>query len=231
MIRLTKNKITLLLILALCCVNNTSFSQDLRLSWQECIDLALKNNNNLKSAIAAERSTDNLNNASIAAFLPQASANFSSNRGNNGNSTNPSLTTVQSNVTQAYTGTLSVTQNLFNGFSDVGKFDQTKANNLVSKANVQIAKAQLSYDLKYAYENLSYAKQTVQLLDNIIKRREDNLRIIELRYKSGMENKGSLLLARAYLDQAKYDRLQGTNLIETARAQLCRAIGTSDCKA
>lgn len=218
------------LIFALLLFAQPTLANDL-LSWQECVDLALKNNSNLKSAIATERATHYQNNAATSGFLPQATATLSSNRGNNGNSNNPSLTTVSSGVSQAYTGSISVTQNLFNGFSDVGKFDQTKANNMVSKANVQIAKAQVSYDLKYAYENFAYAKETVTLLDSIIKRREDNLNIIELRYKSGMENKGSLLLAQAYLEQAKYDRLQGANLIETARAQLCRAIGTSDCKA
>ncbi len=210
--------------------NQKTFADDQILSWRECVELALKNNNNLKSAIATERSTNYLNNASVSGFLPQATATLSSNRGNNGNSTNPSLTTVPSGITQAYTGSISVTQNVFNGFSDIGKFDQTKANNMVSKANVQVVKAQVSYDLKFAYENLAYAKETVALLDNIIKRREDNLNIIDLRFRSGMENKGSLLLARAYLDQARFDRLQGANLVASARAQLCRALGISDCK-
>ncbi len=219
---------TLLLFFVLLFPHQTFANE--QLSWQECIEAARKNNNNLKSAIATERSTNYLKNASVSGFLPQATATLTSNRGNNGNSTNPSLTTVSGGVTEAYVGSVSVTQNLFSGFSDVGKFDQTKANNIVSKANVRIVKAQVSYDLKYAFENLSYAKETVALLDSIIKRRQDNLNIIELRYRSGMENKGSLLLAQAYLDQANYDRLQGTNLIESAKAQLCRALGISDCK-
>ncbi len=221
---------SVLLLFVLLFFSQKTFANDQILSWAECVEMALKNNNNLKSAIATERATNYQNNASVSGFLPQATATLSSNRGNNGNSTNPSLTTVSSGITQAYTGSIAVTQNVFNGFSDVGKFDQTKANNMVSKANVQIAKAQVSYDLKYAYENLAYAKETVALLDNIIKRREDNLNIIDLRFRSGMENKGSLLLARAYLDQARFDRLQGANLIDSARAQLCRALGVSDCK-
>ncbi|MDX2083668.1 MAG: TolC family protein, partial [Rickettsiales bacterium] len=199
-------------------------------SWQECIEIAAQNNNNLKSAIAAERSTYFQSNAAASGFLPQASATLSSNRGTGGNASNPSITTVQGNITQAYSGSVSLTQNLFSGFLDVGKFDQAKANNMVAKANITIAKAQVSYDLKAAYQNFYYAKESVKLLDSIIKRRQDNLHIIELRFKSGMENKGSLLLAQAYLEQAKFNRLQGANLIETARAQLCKALGISDCK-
>ncbi len=226
---MSKVKFTLLLFTLLFFAQNGL--ADEVLSWQECVELAAKNNNNLKSAIASERATNYQKNATVSAFLPQASANLISNRGNSGNSSNPSATTVQSSVVQAYNETFSVTQNVFNGFSDVGKFDQAKANNIISKVNILIAKAQISYDLKYAFANLNYAKATIKLLDRIIKRRQDNLDIINLRFKSGMENKGSLLLAQAYLEQARYDRLQGVNLVESARAQLCKAIGTSDCKA
>lgn len=226
---MSRVKFTLLLFILLLFARN-GFA-DAALSWQECVEIAATNNNNLKSAIASERATNYQHNATVSAFLPQATATLLSNRGNSGNSTNPSATTVQGGVVQAYNNTISVTQNVFNGFSDVGKFDQAKANNMVSKATVRIAKAQVSYDLKYAFANLDYAKSTVKLLDRIIKRRQDNLNIINLRFKSGMENKGSVLLAQAYLDQAKYDRMQGVNLIESARAQLCKAIGTSDCKA
>jgi outer membrane protein len=199
------------------------------LTWEQCVEMAAMNNSALRSAIAAERSTYYLNNAAIAGFLPQAVATISSNRGTAGNSTNPANTTVQNDIIQAYNGSVSITQNVFNGFFDVGKFDQTKANNMVSKANIMIVKAQVNYDLKLAYANFSYAKETVALLDQIIKRREDNLEIIRLRFKGGMENKGSLLLAQSYFEQAKYDRLQGENLISSARAQLCKALGLSKC--
>jgi outer membrane protein TolC len=216
---------TILFLLFFC---QSSFAEEV-LSWQQCIDLAAKNNNNLKSALASERATFYQNNAAASGFLPQATANLTSNRGTGGNASNTSLTTVQGSITQAYTGSIAVTQNIFAGFADVGKFDQAKANNMVSKANVNIVKAQISYDLKLSYQNFSYAKETVALLENIIQRRKDNLRIIELRYKGGMENKGSLLLAKAYLEQANYDSMQGSNLIESARAQLCKAIGLSEC--
>lgn len=199
------------------------------LTWKQVVEMAAMNNSALRSAIAAERSTYYLSNAALSTFLPQAVATLSSNRGTAGNSTNPSNTTVQNNIIQAYNGTITVTQNVFNGFGDIGRFDQAKANNMVSKANIMIVKAQVGYDLKYAYGNFSFAKETVKLLDAIIKRREDNLRIIELRFKGGMENKGSLLLARAYLEQAQYDRMQAENLISTARAQLCKAIGITKC--
>ncbi len=192
----------------------TTFAQEV-ISWQQSVDLAIKNNNNLRAAIENEKATKYQKNATVSGFLPQATASLSTQRTNN--------------VDENYDGVISVNQNLFNGFSDVGKFDQAKANNLISKAYINIVKAQVSYDLKSAYQNFIYAKETVTLLDEIIKRREDNLQIIDLRFKSGMENKGSLLLAKAYLEQAKYDRLQARNLIETARAQVCRAIGMNKC--
>jgi len=222
MTKITKIFLTLILL-------SVSARAEEVLTWKQVVEMAAMNNSALRSAIAAERSTYYLSNAALSTFLPQAVATLSSNRGTAGNSTNPSNTTVQNNIIQAYNGTITVTQNVFNGFGDIGRFDQAKANNMVSKANIMIVKAQVGYDLKYAYGNFSFAKETVKLLDAIIKRREDNLRIIELRFKGGMENKGSLLLARAYLEQAQYDRMQAENLISTARAQLCKAIGITKC--
>lgn len=210
----------LTLSLALLCFTQPSFADEV-FSWKQCVDLATANNNNLKAAIENEKSTAYQRNATISGFLPHATANLGSDR---------NATTRSNIISQTYTNSVSVTQNIFSGLQDVGKFDQAKANNMVSKANILLIKAQVSYDLKFSYQNLTYAKETVNLLDNIIRRRQDNLHIIELRFKSGMENKGSLLLARAYLEQAKYDRLQGSNLIESARAQLCKAMGLSDCQ-
>ncbi len=223
------NKILLYLALLILLLLAEPSLADGVFTWKQCVELAAANNNALKAAIATQKSAEYQRNSTASGFFPQASANLISNRGTGGNASNPSLSTTQSNISQTYTTTISVTQNVFSGFQDVGKFDQAQANIMVSKANVRIVKAQVSYDLKTSYSNLIYAKESVKLLDEIIRRREENLRIIEMRYKSGMENKGSLLLAQAYLEQAKYDRLQGANLVETARAQLCKAMGFGHC--
>src|SRR5690606_32293253 len=81
------------------------------------------------------------------------------------------------------------------------------------------------YDLRAAFENFTFAKSSRELSEEIVKRREENYRIVELRFESGHENKGSLLLSKAYLAQAKYDVLQAKNNEEVAKFQLLQVMG------
>lgn len=106
------------------------------LTFQQCIELAIQNNNNLKSAIASQKASGYRKNAAVSGFLPQATANVASSRGAIANAT-------QAGVVQNYSNSVSITQNVFAGFQDVGKFDQAKAENMVAMANIEIVKAQV----------------------------------------------------------------------------------------
>jgi outer membrane protein TolC len=114
---------------------------------------------------------------------------------------------------------------LFSGFQDHGKWTQAKASTRAARLSLQILKARISYDLKSAFQGVQYATEYVNLTDDIIHRREENLSMVRLRFQSGRENKGSELLSQAYLNQSRYDNLQARNALNVARAQLARALG------
>ncbi|MEI8347438.1 MAG: TolC family protein, partial [Pseudomonadota bacterium] len=123
---------------------------------------------------------------------------------------------------------LNATQNLFSGMQDKAKVDQAKAGVGVSQSNLNNVKAKLSYDLKSAYMNLIFSQNSIKLTQDIIGRRESNLKLVELRFTSGRENKGSVLLSKAYLEQAKYDHLQAINSLELGQVQLAKVLGIED---
>jgi outer membrane protein TolC len=83
----------------------------------------------------------------------------------------------------------------------------------------------VSYALKSAYESLLYSQDLRKLTQDIIRRREQNLKLVQLHYESGTENKGSVLLYKAYLAQAKYEDLQAQNAQKVAQAQLLQVLG------
>jgi outer membrane protein TolC len=97
-----------------------------------------------------------------------------------------------------------------------------------SRAKFIMTSARIIYELKVAFENLQYAQNNQKLTQEIIGRREENLKIVELRFEGGLENKGSVLLSQAYLAQARYDELQARNSELTARRQLARVLGIDD---
>lgn len=192
------------------------------LTWKQSLQRAAENNAELKAARANFESTQDLAKAARSGFLPTITLNTGLDRTS---STSDGVTTGGDN---SYTASVTATQNLFAGFGDTGRVSQANANARASEASLNAVKAKASSDLKTAYEGLIHAKEYIKLTEEILRRRADNLRMVELRFSNGRENKGSVLLSKAYLSQAKLDDLQARNDLETTRAQLARVLGYDD---
>jgi outer membrane protein TolC len=108
---------------------------------------------------------------------------------------------------------------------------QGEANRVVSEASLAVTRATVSQDLKAAFAGMKYAQDNVILTASIMRRQEENLRLVELRFESGNENKGSFLLTKAALAQARYDYLQAQQATDTARQQLARVLGRHEAAA
>lgn len=94
-----------------------------------------------------------------------------------------------------------------------------------AQAALITATAQLSRDLKAAYAGLLYAQDNVKLSEDILRRLLENLRLVELRFESGRENKGAYLLTRASVAQARLDLLQAQQALRSAQTQLASITG------
>jgi outer membrane protein len=200
-------------------------------SWAQCIDLVSKNNADLQTAEANLKATEEQEGVSRAGFLPQVSANLAYTKGNTTTNIDFSQTNNVGSFSansNNYTANLSGSWNLFSGFQNLGQFKQAKANTEAQRAALQISKAQISYDLKTSFQGLFYANEYAKLTKEIIKRREENMRLVELRFQSGLENKGSVLLSQANTEQAKLDDIQAENAKRIARAQLARSLGLDE---
>ncbi len=197
------------------------------LVWETCVQEAAANNPDLRAARA------NLNAAAYSAkgaysgYLPQLSAGASYNdiSGSGAAITSASATTTSQST---YNASISLSQNLFAGYQDQAKVAQGAANREASTASLAAAKAKLSQDLKDAFIGLKYAQDNVLLTEKIMHRLEENLRLVELRFESGNENKGSFLLTKASLAQARYDHLQAQQDLVSAQTQLARVLGRGD---
>lgn len=199
------------------------------LTFQNCIELALDKNTELKSAQSTLFSFENKEGVARYNFFPQISADIVNDRGEN-----VGLLRVVDNTTNSYTKTntysalLTLRQNVFNGLGDMAGTNQAGANTKASGQSLIITKAKLSFDLKNSFEGLRFAKEYQKLTKQIINRRKENLNIVELRYHNGMENKGSVLLSKATLQQAEYDNLVARNAERVSTAALARAIGLDE---
>lgn len=187
------------------------------LSWEACVQEAAAGNPELRAARASLEAAGHTAEGAYSGYLPQLSAGAGY--------TDTSGSTAS---TTTYSTSVSLSQNLFAGFQDRAKVAQGAANREVAAAGLAAAKAKLSQDLKSAFVGLRYAQDNVILTENIAHRREENLRLVELRFESGNENKGSYLLTKASLAQARYDSLQAQQDLVSAQAQLDRVLGRGE---
>jgi outer membrane protein len=188
------------------------------LTWEDCVARAAQNNPELRAARENLNAAVYQTKAARGGFLPQLSAGV--------NYTDQDTSSATSfGAASTYSASVTATQNLFAGFQDQAKVAQSRANQDITQASLDATKAKVSFDLKSAFAGLLYAQQSLKLTESIIQRRAENMRLVELRFEGGWENKGSLLLSRAALAQAELEHLQAGHALRVAQQQLAAVLG------
>lgn len=205
-------KLTLFSILFLC----TQCFAETKLSWSKAIELLQQNNAELILAEKTFKATAALEDNAASGYLPSVSASMGYTQ---------TKTSSPDDNSTVFAGTLSLSQNLFAGFKDNYKLSQARANTKIAFATFQTAKAKISYDLVNAYQGMISAQESLTLAKNIVRRRSDDLRLVELRFEGGRENKGSVLLSQAYLAEAKYENTLAEHALIAAQTTLANMLG------
>lgn len=193
------------------------------LSFNQCIELVKKNNADIHISEESLQSSLYQIDSSRGSYYPQLTGNIGYLQAG--------PTSLAGSATgNTYSASLTATQNLFSGFSDVAKVEQAQAQSRASRAALEITKAKVSFELKSSFANLLYAKETEKVAMDFQKRRQENFRMVELRFESGRENKGSLLLSQAYLKQAVVDVMKAQHVRKTSQSDLKKTLGSDDDK-
>jgi len=189
-------------------------------TWERAVQEAARTNPDLRAARSTLDSSRYQTRAARGGYFPQVSGGVGYTDVSRDSG---AFTTSES----GYTTALSVTQNLFSGFQDQGLVEQAQANFAATRARLDGIRAQVSRDLKAAFAGMQYAQQNVGLSRDIVRRREENLRLVELRFEGGRENRGAYLVTRAAVSEARYELLQAEQAVYSARAELARVLGRS----
>lgn len=185
----------------------------LQLTFEEAVQLAQRQNPELQSSTLNLEASRAEQKATRGNFLPNLDFVSSYDK-----TKTETLTTTSDGKT--FSNSLTLSQNLFNGKKDYSNLNISSSAVRIEEANLQEKKAELSYLLQQAVADYFYAKNSIQLSEEIKKRRVDNLSLVQLRYESGRENKGSVLLSKAYLDQAELDLLSAKNQYQNSISSL-----------
>jgi outer membrane protein TolC len=192
------------------------------LTWEQCVSEFRARNPELNSTHEAIYSAEAKKRASWSGFFPQLSANAGLTHGNSG-------LTLDGNSTlrDQYSLGVTATESLFSGFKDYYKVTKANRGITLTQANQELTKARLSGELKSTFASLLYNQEQLNLSASIVKRRQDNMRMVKLRYEGGRENKGSFLFSKASLEQALFENQQIQRATEVAKLNLARVLGRS----
>jgi outer membrane protein TolC len=207
------------------------------MTWRACVGEAAAKNPDIAVAAEGVNSAQAQYRGAFSGFLPQLSASAGYTDSSTGVAStagagNAVVTTSGFNGGATsignYTYGLTATQSVFNGFQDLGKVRQGKANLEAARAGLLIAKATVSSNLKAAFAQLLYEQELVRLSQSILDRQQANLRLVTLHFEGGQENKGNLLYQAATVSQARYQREHAVRQKQVAIKQLAALLGRPD---
>ena len=193
------------------------------LTLEDCLAESAENNPDLVASRLAVQKAKYDYQASYSDMLPQVSANAGSGRSSAESGEDGSTTTRDS----ASYG-VSASQSLYTGGRNRAAVDQGSANLQAAQADLGARRSTLTYDVRKAFAQLLFAQEQIDLTRTILKRRQDNLDLIQLRYEGGRENKGALLLTQASARDAEYGVAQAERFLRVAQRQLARVLGRDD---
>lgn len=183
------------------------------MTWSEVVAQASSHSNDIKSAEKQLDSTRWSYYKSFGNFLPQVSANASIGQ------------TINSSGTQnsdAYG--INISQSLFKGLDNYYNLRSAGINYDLYQADLTNAKADYFNQVRLAFINLYIARQNVDVQKKILKKRDDNVRMIKLLYERGTSDKGSFLRTQAQYESANYNLSSGLRQLELARLKLSQLI-------
>lgn len=210
----------IIIFIAILCVNAqvvvNAYAEDL-LRWEDCLKAAREANPDLISSSEAVKQQKAQKNITASALYPQINAEFNAEKSGG----NPSAT---ENYLYGVTGN----QLVFDGLKTINEYRSAGENVNAASEGYKLTSSEVRYNLRAAFVNLLETQELIKVLRDIIKIREDNLKLIRLRYNSGLEHKGAMMKAEANLSQARFDMAEAERNIDTAQKQLNAAMGKED---
>ena len=195
-------------------LGSAQVSQAAPLTWQECAQEVVRKNPDLAAAQQSVLKARALADAEKTSFFPQLSAEAS-------------VTKAKDSDDDHRMG-LSARQPLFSGGRNTANVRKSAANWEAAEAALAVVQPQVGFDLRRAFAQLLYGQQQIELAESITSRRQENVRLVELRYDAGRENKGSFLRSRASYLQSDFEVSQSERALRVAQRQLARVMGRDE---
>ncbi|OGF47895.1 MAG: hypothetical protein A2231_07465 [Candidatus Firestonebacteria bacterium RIFOXYA2_FULL_40_8] len=203
-------KVLIVMFLALSLSSYVS-AEDIALTWEDCAKEAKANNPELKAA------TENLAQARYSKIVTSSSALPALSASLNG-----SIRDFSSN---SLSYGLSTGMNIYDGNKNLNSILQAEEQIKYAEVNYNSVSASIRAKLRTAFIGVLKSQQYLDIAGDIAKRRKQSAEMVALRYDSGREHKGSVLIARANLAQSENDVKASERNLEIAQRKLSSYLG------
>ncbi len=195
------------------------------LEWRDCVGEAKRRHPDLISALEKVNQAKAEKEAARSAVMPEISGGASAVRSkttSSGSTGTSSSASSRKNPSTSYDYSVTGQQLLFDAFKT--SFDLSSAERGIesTRYNYDVTSSNIRLRLRTAFANLLSAEELLKVTESIETRRNQNLKLVRLRYEGGREHKGSLLTAEADLAQAVYDVGQARRSIYYSQRQLIK---------
>ncbi len=187
------------------------------LTLDDAVTAAASSNPDLAASRERVRITELSRKAAASPFLPSVSVGASYDRSGGDNFS----------TAATYAVSASARQSLFAGGKDAATYHRRELELIAAQADLDTSRAGVSYSVKSAFARLLFAQDQLDLTRSIEKRRSENVRLVNLQYEGGRENKGSYLRSKANARQSSFDVAQAQRALRVAQVELLRATGRS----
>ena len=194
---------------------------------EECIDLAIKNNLNLKTTKFSERSAKINYQQSWANMLPSINGNY--NIGvNNGRSIDPFTNDFINQRLVFSNANLNLDATIFNGFRLLNTIKQNRLNSKAASLEVEQEKQNLVLSVTLAYLQVLNSRDVLVLNKQRLEATNDQIKIQKDLYDQGRENPADYtdLLGQKSLDETNI--LNSEIALNSAELELGRLLNLSN---
>lgn len=123
-------------------------------------------------------------------------------------------------VSGSYSSGLSAQYTLYKGGSIRAGSKIAKTRVRIAEENYRQKEAAVLLSVNQAFYKILQTQEQITLIDNILKRRNENLTLIKLNYSVGRENQPNVAQAEASLNQTEYDYMRAEQNLALAKLGL-----------
>ncbi|MFH0771040.1 MAG: TolC family protein [Candidatus Omnitrophota bacterium] len=193
------------------------------LSWEDCILETRKNNPDLISSAESVKQENSLKAITASGLFPQIDTSLGASRAKTAGSSSAS-----NSAASTYSYSVSGTQLIFDGFKKINDVRAASENVKSAQQAYRFTSSDVRLSLRSAFVNLLTAQELINVAEDILRIRQDNLNLITLRYQSGLEHRGALMTAEANFADANFGLSQAKRNLEFAQRQLTAAMGRGE---